>query len=231
MNTLLPPPLLDASWQNVLAPELTKPYFKELMAFVENERNSGIPIYPPHHEMFQAFYETPFDQVKVVIVGQDPYHGPGQAHGLCFSVPDGVPPPPSLKNIFKEMQSDLGIPRPTGGGLLHWAKQGVLLLNATLSVREGEAMSHRGRGWEAFTDAVIQSLYERMDPPIFVLWGRSAEQKCKFLLGRTEKDVPVLVAAHPSPLSAYHGFFGCRHFSKINALLVQKGKEPIKWEN
>lgn len=227
------PFILEPSWQRVLQEELQQPYMTELAAFVEREYAlSSKHIYPPKELIFNAFTHTPFDQVRVVIVGQDPYHGEGQAHGLCFSVPEGVKIPPSLHNIGKELQSDLQITAPfPHGSLLSWAKQGVLLLNATLTVREGEPMSHHGWGWERFTDAVIRSLQERSDPVIFVLWGKSAQDKCRYLHkeeGETGRHV-VLTAPHPSPLSAHNGFFGSRPFSKINELLVSQGKSPISW--
>jgi uracil-DNA glycosylase len=195
---------------------------------VEQERSGSIPIYPPKELVFNAFWQIPFDKVKVLIMGQDPYHGPGQAHGLCFSVPVGVPPPPSLQNIFKEISSDLGLPIPKHGCLLKWAAQGVLLLNATLTVRQGEPLSHHGKGWERFTDAVIAALCEREDPVIFVLWGKNAQDKCKRIKGMHSPHA-VFTAAHPSPLSAHQGFMGCRHFSKINEQLENWGKSPIDW--
>lgn len=229
--TTFTPFVLEPSWQRQLKEELEEPYVAELAAFVEKEyATAPVPIYPPKDLIFNAFYQTPFDKVKVLIMGQDPYHGPGQAHGLSFSVPKGVKPPPSLQNIFKELEADVHIPKPSHGCLISWARQGVLLLNATLTVRQGEPMSHHGRGWEEFTDAAVRKLEERKDPVIFVLWGKSAQDKCRFL--RTE-GIPsrhfILTAAHPSPYSANHGFFGCRHFSKINELLEQQGKEPIYW--
>lgn len=197
-----------------------------LAAFVKKARSTGAPIYPPEELEFNAFYQTPFDQVKVVIVGQDPYHGPGQAHGLCFSVPKGVPAPPSLQNIFKELESDLQLPIPSHGCLLSWAKQGVLLLNATLTVSGGAPMSHHGQGWEQFTDAVIEKLNERPNPIVFLLWGKSAQEKGKFL----HSPHKILKAPHPSPFSAHQGFFGCRHFSQTNSFLEQIGKQPIDWK-
>lgn len=225
------PFILEPSWHTQLKSELEKPYMTELAAFIELEyASSPSPIYPPRDLLFNAFYQTPFDQVKVVIIGQDPYHGPGQAHGLSFSVPIGIKPPPSLQNIYKELENDLQLPRAEHGCLLSWARQGVLLLNATLTVRQGEPMSHHGRGWERFTDAVAKKLEEREDPVIFVLWGKSAQDKCRFLL---QKGIPsrhsILTAAHPSPLSAHNGFFGCRHFSQINELLKKQGDPPINW--
>jgi uracil-DNA glycosylase len=225
------PFVLEPSWRRMLGEELQKPYIVNLAAFVEREYAlSPTPIYPPRELIFNAFYQTPFDQVKVLIMGQDPYHGAGQAHGLSFSVPKGIKPPPSLQNIFKELEADLHIPKPSHGCLLSWARQGILLLNATLTVRQSEPLSHHGRGWERFTDAAVRKLEEREDPVIFVLWGKSAQDKCRFL---REGGIPsrhfILTAAHPSPFSANNGFFGCGHFSKINAFLKQLGKEPIDW--
>jgi len=219
-----PPPQLEESWQAALQEEWGKPYLRDLAAFVAQERAQH-PVYPSKQDVFNAFTYAPYDQVKVVLVGQDPYHGPGQAHGLCFSVRKGVTPPPSLKNIFKEIEADVGTPPPDHGCLESWAKQGVLMLNATLTVRAREPGSHRGKGWEAFTDHVIEALCKREDPVIFVLWGKSAQEKGAAIGERH----PVLKAAHPSPYSASSGFFGCRHFSKINDLLTKQGKEPIDW--
>lgn len=222
---------LGASWEAALAAELQLPYVAELAAFVARERAGSIPVYPPEDLVFNAFWQTAYASVKVVIVGQDPYHGPGQAHGLSFSVPQGVPQPPSLKNIFKELQADLGIAPPKHGCLSAWAAQGVMLLNATLTVRQAEPMSHHNRGWERFTDAVIQSLYRRADSVIFVLWGKSAQEKCRQLSAQTSTGCHhVLIAPHPSPFSAYQGFFGCSHFSKINEILAKSGSTPIKWQ-
>lgn len=221
---------LESSWQEVLQEELAKPYMQELSLFLEQEYASGEVIYPPRNLIFNAFEQTPFKNVKVLIVGQDPYHGQGQAHGLCFSVPKGIKIPPSLLNIFKELQSDLNIPIPSHGCLEGWAKQGVMLLNATLTVRSGQPMSHFGRGWEQFTDAVVESLVERSDPVVFVLWGKSAHQKLNSIKEPTLlSNHLVLKAPHPSPLSAYTGFLGCRHFSSINRQLRVLGKEPINW--
>lgn len=218
---------MEPSWQTVLEDELKKPYVSDLAAFIKGERCKSTPIYPPEELVFNALAQTPFDKVRVVLVGQDPYHGPGQAHGLCFSVPVGVPLPPSLKNIYKELASDLGITKPHHGCLLKWAKQGVLLLNATLTVQEGSPLSHHKKGWETFTDAIIQKVAEKKEPIIFVLWGKNAIAKCSRIAELTQNTQhTVITAAHPSPLSAYNGFFGCRHFSKINALL----KEPIDWQ-
>ena len=230
-NCLFTPFILESGWQKVLANELQQPYMIELAAFIEKEY-AQFPdgIFPPKDLIFNAFYQTPYDQLKVVIVGQDPYHGPRQAHGLSFSVPRGIKAPPSLQNIYKELESDLKIRAPDHGCLLSWAKQGVLLLNATLTVRQGEPMSHHGRGWERFTDAVLHALHLREDPVIFVLWGKSAQDKCRFLgdMNRSQRHL-ILTAAHPSPFSANNGFFGCRHFSKINDFLVKQGKKPIDW--
>lgn len=220
---------LEASWKHILAKELNESYVIKLADFIESERNHNIPIYPPRDLVFNAFYQTPYDKVQVVIMGQDPYHGPGQAHGLAFSVPDGVPPPPSLKNIYKELAADLGIIAPAHGNLTHWAQQGVLLLNATLTVREGEPLSHHKKGWERFTDAVVRKLAEREDPVIFVLWGKNAQEKCRFLSSSESKHV-ILNAPHPSPLSAHHGFLGCKHFSLINQHLSRQNKPPICWK-
>lgn len=218
---------LEPSWQEVLKGELQKPYIQELAQFVESERNRGERVYPPEDQVFNTLWKTPFNKVRVVIMGQDPYHGPGQAHGMCFSVNKGIPIPPSLKNILQELQNDVGIPNPKHGCLDSWAEQGVLLLNATLTVTESNPMAHHGKGWEQFTDAIIYSLLERIDPLIFMLWGRSAQEKCKHI--RTKSNHRILTAAHPSPLSAYRGFFGCRHFSKANEMLAAMGSKPIDW--
>lgn len=224
------PFVIETSWQKTLQEELQKPYMVQLATFIESERAfSPHPIYPPSELMFNAFYQTPFDSVKVLIMGQDPYHGYGQAHGLSFSVPPGIKPPPSLMNIYKELKDDLGITKENGC-LMGWAKQGVMLLNATLTVREGEPLSHHGKGWEQFTDAVVHKLAEREDPVIFVLWGKSAQEKCRFVtLNSTKTTHCVLTAAHPSPFSAHNGFLGCRHFSKINDFLEKQGKKAINW--
>jgi uracil-DNA glycosylase len=220
---------IGSSWKTILKEEFEKPYFLALRAFLKEELRGNCPIYPPVPLIFNAFVHTPFEKVKVVIIGQDPYHGPGQAEGLCFSVPSSVPIPPSLQNIFKELKSDLDIPPASKGSLLSWADQGVLLLNATLTVREGQPQSHAGRGWEPFTDAVIEKLVEREDPLIFMLWGRSAQQKVALILKNRKTAHVVLTAPHPSPLSAYQGFLGCHHFSKANQLLEAWGKQPILW--
>ncbi|MBA3815006.1 MAG: uracil-DNA glycosylase [Parachlamydiaceae bacterium] len=223
------PFILEPSWQAVLNDELQLPYMQELAAFVAQERAGLIPIYPKAELVFNALKMSPYQKVKVAIVGQDPYHGPGQAEGLCFSVPCGMPLPPSLKNIFKELKTDQGIELPLHGSLSSWAEQGVLLLNSTLTVRQGEPMSHHGRGWEQFTDAVIKILCKREEPVIFVLWGKLAQDKWQYLNINELVRHPVLMAAHPSPFSAFRGFFGCRHFSKINELLEKQGDSPIDW--
>lgn len=221
---------MGPSWQKVLKEELEKPYISSLETFVERERFSGAAIYPPRELVFNALRMTPYEDVKVVMMGQDPYHGPGQAHGLCFSVPIGIPNPPSLQNIIKELVADVQIPPPKHGCLLSWAEQGVLLLNATLTVRQGEPMSHHGKGWERLTDAIIECLALKEEPLIFVLWGKSAQEKCRNVLAKyKEKKHVILTAPHPSPLSAHQGFLGCRHFSKVNEILVQQGKKPIHW--
>ncbi len=220
---------MDPSWKGRLQVEFEKSYMKSLKEFLQTEIASKTIIYPPMKQLFSAFDLTPFDQVKVVIMGQDPYHGPHQAEGLCFSVPKGVPIPPSLQNIFKELHSEFNLPKPSHGSLVSWAKQGVLLLNATLTVRENQPKSHFGRGWEEFTDQVIQMLAEKKDPIVFLLWGRSAIEKFEHF---HKKPLPhlVLTAPHPSPLSAYSGFFGCAHFSKANAFLKAHGKSEIDWK-
>jgi uracil-DNA glycosylase len=217
---------LDASWRARLLPEFQKPYMIELRDFLLKEKNAKKKIYPRGTEFFAALNCTPFDQVKVVILGQDPYHGVNQAHGLCFSVKPGIEIPPSLVNIFKELKDDLGIPAATHGCLDHWARQGVLLLNATLSVEHGRAGSHQNKGWEVFTDAVIDHLNREREGLVFVLWGSYAQKKGAFI---DRKKHLVLEAPHPSPLSAHRGFLGCKHFSKINAYLKSKGGTPIGW--
>lgn len=220
---------LESTWRDILKGEFNAPYFAELMAFIEKERIGTVPFYPPQPLVFNAFTKTPFDKVKVVILGQDPYHGPGQAHGLSFSVPRGVRPPPSLKNIFKELQSDLGLTMPSHGCLDAWAEQGVFLLNATLTVSESAPLSHHNRGWERFTDAVVKKLVETDRPLVFLLWGKNAQDKCKHFGDTNEKHL-LLTAAHPSPFSAYRGFLGCGHFSKTNDFLIKKGEKPINWQ-
>lgn len=219
---------LDDDWKKRLAEEFQKPYMKNLRDFVAQERSQSDEIYPPRELVFNALNKTSFSSVKVCLLGQDPYHGPGQAHGLCFSVPRGVPQPPSLKNIFKELQQDVGIAYPGHGCLEFWAEQGVLLLNATLTVKKSKPLSHHKRGWEQFTDAVITLLCNREDPVIFVLWGKSAQDKINRIANCNHHF--FLTAPHPSPLSAYHGFLGCRHFSKVNQLLLRNGKAPIDWQ-
>ena len=217
---------IESSWKNALAPEFEKPYFEQLVRFLHQEKGAGKVIYPPGSQIFRAFDLTPVDQVKVVILGQDPYHNPGEAMGLSFSVPDGVRTPPSLKNIFKEIETDLGIRMSGRPNLEAWARQGVLLLNSILTVEAGRAASHRGIGWEEFTDAVIQYLSAHCEGIVFLLWGNFA--KAKAALIDTSRH-HVLTAAHPSPLAG-GAFFGCRHFSKTNQLLAQEGKTPINWQ-
>ncbi|MEE0991097.1 MAG: uracil-DNA glycosylase [Paludibacteraceae bacterium] len=216
---------IEKSWQEVLQTEFDKPYFENLVGFVKQEYASNT-IFPPAGQIFNAFNTCPFNNVKVVILGQDPYHGPGQAHGLCFSVNDGIQFPPSLQNIFKEITSDLGIPEPKTGNLTRWAEQGVLLLNATLTVRASQAGSHQGKGWEEFTDAVIKTISEKAENVVFILWGSYAIKK-KSLINASKHC--ILTAPHPSPLSSYRGFFGCKHFSQTNTYLTSKGKTPIEW--
>lgn len=212
-------------WNPVLRGEFEEPYWAELQAFVAEERQRHA-VYPPHDEVFAALHLTPLAEVKVVILGQDPYHGPGQANGLCFSVRDGVALPPSLKNIFAELHNDLGAPHPRSGDLTPWARQGVLLLNTSLTVRAGQAGSHRGRGWEIFTDKVIAAVNTSPDPVVFILWGSSARRK-QDLIDTSRHH--VITSAHPSPLSAHRGFFGSRPFSRANAALVAAGRTPVDW--
>lgn len=216
---------IEESWKHRLQEEFDKPYFEALTQFVRNEY-ATTTVYPAGREMFAAFDACPFDRVRVVILGQDPYHEPGQAHGLCFSVNDGVQFPPSLVNIFKEIANDVGKPVPASGNLMRWAQQGVLLLNATLTVRAHQAGSHQNRGWETFTDAVIHRLAEEREHIVFILWGSYAQRKGAFI-DRTRHL--VLHSPHPSPLSAYRGFFGNAHFSRTNEYLVQHGYKPIDW--
>lgn len=219
---------IDASWKALLKNEFTQPYFQQVVTFLKTEKAAGKTIYPPGSLIFNAFNQTHVDQLKVVILGQDPYHGAGQAHGLSFSVPNGIKPPPSLVNIFKEIQSDIGIPMPAGyGNLTRWAEQGVLLLNAALTVRAGEPFSHANFGWADFTNAVIQKISDEKSGIIFLLWGKFAQEK-QILIDETKHF--VLKAAHPSPFSADKGFFGCKHFSKTNELLVKQGLSPIDWK-
>ncbi|HLD16111.1 MAG TPA: uracil-DNA glycosylase [Coxiellaceae bacterium] len=214
------------TWAHVLGQEKEKPYFKQIMHHLEQDRKAGKIIYPPQPDIFNALKLTPYDQVKVVIIGQDPYHGPHQAHGLSFSVKHGVPPPPSLENIYKELASDLGIPRPKDGCLEKWAKQGVLLLNASLTVLSGQPQSHADIGWHTFTDKVIESLNDHPETIVYLLWGSYAQKKEALIDTSHHK---ILKAPHPSPLSAHRGFLGCKHFSKANALLKFSGRDPIDW--
>ncbi|MBQ5693790.1 MAG: uracil-DNA glycosylase [Bacteroidaceae bacterium] len=216
---------IETSWKQRLAAEFEKDYFIKLTEFVRSEY-MRTTIYPPAKLIFNAFDHCPFDKVKVVIIGQDPYHGPGQAHGLCFSVNEGVPNPPSLQNIFKEIQSDLGKPLPANGDLTRWANQGVLLLNATLTVQAHQAGSHQRRGWETFTDAAIRILAEEREHIVFILWGAYAQKKGAFI---DRNKHLVLTSAHPSPLSAYNGFFGNKHFSRANEYLKMHGETGIDW--
>jgi len=218
---------IEESWKKTLKEELEKDYFKQIVTFLRAEKSAGKIIYPPGPLIFNAFNKTPFSKVKVVLLGQDPYHGKGQAMGLSFSVPNGIPKPPSLVNIFKELENDLGIPPAISGDLEKWAKQGVLLLNASLTVRQNEAASHSKIGWLQFTDSVILKISELKEGVVFLLWGRFAQDK-QSLIDETKHH--VLKAAHPSPFSADKGFFGCRHFSKTNDLLAIHGKEPVDWK-
>lgn len=213
-------------WDALLADEIKKDYYLRLREFLKKEYTTRT-IYPPMNDIFNALRHTSYSDVKAVILGQDPYHGAGQAHGLCFSVKKGTPPPPSLQNIFKELRDDLGIDPPNHGELTAWADSGVLLLNTVLTVREGAANSHKGMGWEQFTDRVIQLLNQREQPMVFLLWGGNARAKAGLI---TNPNHLVLQCAHPSPLSAYNGFFGCRHFSKTNEFLAQHGIQPINWQ-
>ena len=217
---------IEPSWKEVLANEFSKDYFVKLTQLVKEEYSGETPIYPPAKLIFNAFDKCPFDKVKVVILGQDPYHGVGQAHGLCFSVNKGIPFPPSLLNIFKEIESDMGTPIPEDGDLTRWSEQGVLLLNATLTVRAAQAGSHQRRGWEEFTDAAIRELASRRDGIVFILWGSYAQKKGAFI---DRKKHLVLTSPHPSPLSAYQGFFGNHHFSTANRYLREQGKSEIIW--
>lgn len=216
---------IEQSWKIALSDEFEKPYFATLTNFVKSEYKTS-RVYPPGNLIFNAFDQCPFDKLKVVILGQDPYHGPGQAHGLCFSVNDGMAFPPSLRNIFKELNDDLGIAIPKSGNLSEWAKQGVLLLNATLTVRANQAASHQKKGWEEFTDAVIQKINSEKEHVVFLLWGNYAIGKSKFI--DANKHL-VLTSVHPSPLSASRGFFGNKHFSRTNTFLKEKGIAPIQW--
>ncbi|CAM4028435.1 uracil-DNA glycosylase [Pseudoalteromonas byunsanensis] len=216
------------TWQSVLGQEERQTYFQETLNYVAQRRAEGVTVYPPHEQIFEAFKVTPFEQVKVVILGQDPYHGPSQAHGLCFSVLPGIKPPPSLANMYKELAQDIaGFTIPNHGYLLPWAEQGVLLLNTVLTVEQGEAHSHKKLGWERFTDVVIEQLNTHRDGIVFLLWGAHAQKKGKNI---DKHRHYVLHAPHPSPLSVHRGFFGCQHFSKTNQLLQEMGKQPINWQ-
>ncbi len=216
---------IEPSWKEQLAPEFEKPYFRSLVSFVRGEYASG-PCFPPGSLIFNAFRMTPFPEVKVVIIGQDPYHEPGQAHGLCFSVREGVPFPPSLRNIFQEIADETGAPVPPSGDLTRWARQGVFLLNTCLTVRSHEAFSHSGHGWEQFTDAVISLLSQKKDSLVFLLWGAPAGRKAALIDASRHC---VLRSAHPSPLSAFRGFFGNNHFLRCNDYLLSHGRQPIQW--
>ena len=218
---------IEASWKEVLKSEFAKPYFQQIPLHIKTEKSQGKIIYPPGSLIFNAFNKTPFDKVKVVILGQDPYHGAGQAHGLCFSVQNGVPPPPSLVNIFKELQDDIGVNIPDHGNLTAWAEQGVFLLNASLTVRAGEPMSHSKIGWAEFTDTVIKKIAGLKKNVVFLLWGKFAQEK-RILIDETKHC--ILRSVHPSPLSAHAGFFGCKHFSKTNEYLMSKGIDPVDWK-
>ncbi len=218
---------IEPHWKEILKPEFSKPYFRQIVLHLRTEKSQNKIIYPPGGLIFNAFDNTPIDKVKVVILGQDPYHGPGQAHGLCFSVPDGIPQPPSLVNIFTELHNDLGVPIPKHGNLTKWAQQGVFLLNASLTVRAAEPMSHSKIGWSEFTDCVIRKISEQKEHVVFMLWGKFAQEKRALI---DESKHLILKAAHPSPLSASAGFFGCRHFSKANEYLVKNGIDPVDWK-
>lgn len=217
---------LDPSWQSVVGDEFEKPYMKQLQTFLKTEVDEGEVLYPPNTKIFNALNTTPFDKVRVVIIGQDPYHGPDQAHGLSFSVRDGVRFPPSLRNIYKEVCAEYGCEVPASGDLTHWAEQGVLLLNATLTVRQATAGSHQKKGWEEFTDAVIRAVNDKHENVVFILWGAYAQKKGSFI---DEQKHLVLKAVHPSPLSAHRGFFGCDHFKKTNEYLAAHQKKEISW--
>ncbi len=218
--------MIDNDWLPAIDNEFRKPYYKELYSFVKDEYSKCI-VYPPSEDIFNAFHLTPLSKVKVLILGQDPYHEPNQAHGLCFSVKPGTQIPPSLVNIYKELNSDLGLKIPNNGYLTKWAEQGVLLLNTVLTVRAHEANSHQGKGWEVFTDAIINAVNAQDRPIVYMLWGSPAQRKIPML---TNPKHLVLKAPHPSPLSAYRGFFGCKHFSQCNEFLVKNGMEPIDWQ-
>ena len=217
---------LGNDWDNILADEWSKPYYRQLHDFLKSEY-SKTRIYPDMYDIFNALRYTSFENTRAVIIGQDPYHGPGQAHGLCFSVKKGFLLPPSLINIYKEITDDLGVAMPQHGDLTGWARQGVLLLNTVLTVRAGQPNSHKDKGWEIFTDRVISELDRKETPVVFLLWGANAEKKARVITNPIHKK---LITVHPSPLSAYRGFFGCRHFSKANKILSESGQEPIKWD-
>ena len=218
---------IENSWKEILKDEFHQPYFQQIVLHLKTERAAGKIIYPTGSLIFNAFDKTPFDKVKVVILGQDPYHNPQQAMGLSFSVPDGIATPPSLQNIYKELRADIGLQIPTTGNLINWANQGVLLLNAVLTVRANEPASHSKIGWMNFTNTVIKKISDEKSGVIFLLWGKFAQEK-QMLINATKHH--ILKAAHPSPLSAFNGFFGCKHFSKTNQLLTQQGLEPIDWK-
>ena len=213
-------------WDEILKDEWEKPYYKSLRNFLKNEYKN-YTVYPDMYDIFNALKYTSFADTKVVIIGQDPYHEPNQAHGLCFSVKKGTPPPPSLLNIYKELSNDVGFVIPDHGDLTPWAKQGVLLLNTVLTVRKGLANSHKGKGWEIFTDEIIKKLNQKTTPVVFLLWGANAKKKAELITNRSHQ---ILTQVHPSPLSAYGGFFGCKHFSEANKLLIEAGLEPINWQ-
>ena len=219
---------LEPSWLNVLGNEFDQDYMFKLKQYLREEKEAGYSVFPRNRDIFNAFWKTPFTKVKVVILGQDPYHGTNQAHGLSFSVQKGVPVPPSLQNIYKELETDIpGFRLPNNGDLTEWAEQGVLLLNATLTVRANTAGSHQKFGWETFTNKVISEISKDKEGIVFLLWGKFAQAKAELIDGRKHH---ILKAAHPSPFSAYHGFFGCHHFSKTNEILIKAGKEPIDWQ-
>lgn len=215
------------TWTEAIGEEKAKPYFQAILTHLAERKNKGKTVYPPQQEIFNALKLTPYDEVKVVIIGQDPYHGPNQAHGLAFSVKPGIKPPPSLINVYKELESDLGVTPPTHGHLDKWAKQGVLLLNTSLTVERGQPQSHSNIGWQTFTDEIIRSLNHHPKPIVFLLWGAHAQRKQTLI---TNPKHHILTAAHPSPFSAHKGFLGCRHFSKANQLLEADGRSPINWQ-